>query len=87
MQKTREKGTSGEVQRYKMSRRERSHRWKEADVHKEEDTERHTMVSFGITGHCNRLESRQLGSVQVSLAADFPAVSLPTTAHGNMILQ
>lgn len=41
----------------------------------------------GITECCNRLESHQLGSAQVGLAADFLAVSLPTTAHGNMILQ
>lgn len=44
-------------------------------------------MSSGITEHCNRLESHQLGSAQVSLAADFCAVSLPTAAHGNMILQ
>lgn len=44
-------------------------------------------MSSGITEHCNRLESRQLGSAQVSLAGDFCAVLLPTAAHGNMILQ
>lgn len=44
-------------------------------------------MSFGITEHCNRLESHQLGSAQVGLAADLLAVSLPKTAHGNMILQ
>lgn len=56
-------------------------------MHKEKDGERQTIVSFGITEHCNRLESHQLGSAQVGLAADFLVVFLPTTAHGNMILQ
>lgn len=59
----------------------------EADIYKEKDGERHTIVSSGITEHCNRLESHQLSSAQVGLAVDFLAVSLPTTAHGNMILQ
>ena len=44
-------------------------------------------MSSGITERCNRLESCQLGSAQVELAAGLLAVSLPTTAHGNTIHQ
>lgn len=40
-------------------------------LHNEENGERRAAVSSGITERCNRLESRQLGSAQVGLAADF----------------
>lgn len=64
------------------SRRERER----SDIHKERAAERQSIVPSGITEHCNRPESRQLGSAQVGLAADFLAVSLPTTAHGNTMI-
>lgn len=87
-QKPRERGRERKRQPpTRRSGREGSHRGKEADILKERHGKRQTVVSSGITEHCNRLESHQLGSAQVGLAADFLAVSLPTTAHGNMILQ
>lgn len=59
--------------------------WRQIGIRKKIET--WTTESSGITEHCNRLASHHACSAQVALAADFLHVSLPTTAHGNKVLQ
>lgn len=59
--------------------------WRQIGICKKIET--WTTESSGITEHCNRLASHHACSAQVALAADLLHVSLPTTTHGNMVLQ